>query len=59
MSLDRTRREELEATLREVLKDHQRDGLNMIGNVEHLTRKLLHAVETWIDTEPLAGRKSA
>ncbi|HMF91911.1 MAG TPA: bifunctional precorrin-2 dehydrogenase/sirohydrochlorin ferrochelatase [Candidatus Angelobacter sp.] len=59
MSLDQAKREELEGKLREVLKDHQRDGLNMIGNVEQLTRKLLQAVETWIDHEPFAGRKSA
>jgi hypothetical protein len=45
--------------LREVLKDHQRDGLSMIGNVEQLTRRLVQAVEGWIEHEPFVGRKSA
>jgi hypothetical protein len=55
--MDPSKRDELETTLREVLKEHQRNGLNMIGNVEQLTRKLVQAVEEWI--EPLAERKSA
>ena len=59
MSLDQVKREELQATLKEVLKDHQRDGLSMIGNVEQLTRRLVQAVESWIEGEPFAGRKSA
>lgn len=59
MSLDQIRREDLQAKLREVLKDHQRDGLSMIGNVEQLTRRLVQAVEGWIEHEPFAGRKSA
>jgi hypothetical protein len=59
MSLDQIKKEELQATLREVLRDHQRDGLSMIGNVEQLTRRLVQAVEAWIETEPFVGRKSA
>jgi hypothetical protein len=59
MSLDQIKREELQAKLRDVLKDHQRDGLSMIGNVEQLTRRLVQAVEGWIEAEPFAGRKSA
>jgi hypothetical protein len=59
MSLDQVKREELQTKLREVLKDHQRDGLSMIGNVEQLTRRLVQAVEGWIEQEPFAGRKSA
>jgi hypothetical protein len=53
------KRDALEATLREVLKNHQRDGLNMIGNVEQLTRRLVNAVESWLEDESLAERKSA
>jgi len=57
--MESRKRDELEATLREVLKDHQRDGLNMIGNVEQLIRRLVQAVENWTENEPLAERKSA
>ena len=57
--MESRKRDELEATLRDVLKDHQRDGLNMIGNVEQLIRRLVQAVENWTENEPLAERKSA
>lgn len=57
--MESRKRDELEATLREVLKDHQRDGLNMVGNVEQLIRRLVQAVENWTENEPLAERKSA
>lgn len=57
--MESRKRDELEAKLREVLKDHQRDGLNMIGNVEQLTRRLVHAVESWIEGESLVERRSA
>jgi len=57
--MESRKRDELEATLREVLKDHQRDGLNMIGNVEQLIRRLVQAVENWNENKPLAERKSA
>ena len=53
------KRDELETRVREVLKDHQRNGLNMIGNVEQLTRRLVEAVERWTESEPLTERKSA
>lgn len=45
--------------LREVLKEHQRDGLSMIGNVDKLVSSLAHAVEGWLEEEKLAERKSA
>lgn len=50
---------ELAARLREVLKEHQRDGLSMIGNVDKLVGSLVHAVPQWIEEEPAAERKSA
>lgn len=40
---------ELETRLKEVLKEHQRDGLNMIGNVDKLASSLAAAVQEWID----------
>lgn len=43
--------------LREVLKEHQRDGLSMIGNVDKLVGSLARAVEAWLHEEELSGRK--
>jgi len=50
---------ELASRLREVLKDHQRDGLNMIGNVDKLVVSLVQAVEKWLDEQRVAEKKSA
>ena len=50
---------ELASRLREVLKEHQRDGLSMIGNVDKLVGSLVRAVQQWIEEEPAATRKSA
>ena len=50
---------ELAARLREVLKEHQRDGLSMIGNVDKLVASLVRAVHQWIEEEPATERKSA
>lgn len=57
--MDDTKRNALAASLRAVLKDHQREGLNMIGNVDQLVQRLVHAVEQWSDGDALAERKSA
>jgi hypothetical protein len=57
--MDQSKRDELEARLKDALKEHQREGLNMIGNVEQLVRRLVHAVEQWIEDDRLAERKSA
>lgn len=58
-TMDETKRNELGIRLRAALKDHQREGLNMIGNVDQLVQRLVHAVEEWADGEQLAERKSA
>jgi hypothetical protein len=50
---------ELAAKLREVLKDHQRDGLSMIGNVDKLVGKLVTAVEHWLEEEGPRAKKTA
>ena len=50
---------ELAARIREVLKDHQRDGMSMIGNVDKLVGSLVRAVHDWIEEERNAARKSA
>jgi Txe/YoeB family toxin of Txe-Axe toxin-antitoxin module len=49
----------LATRLREVLKEHQRDGLSMIGNVDKLVGSLVRAVEDWIDQEKPAEKKTA
>jgi hypothetical protein len=50
---------ELAALLREVLKEHQRDGLSMIGNVDKLVGSLVIAIETWLDDRKIVEKKSA
>lgn len=57
--MDDVKRSELEATLKEALREHQREGLNMIGNVDQLVHRLVQAVEQWIEGERLVERKSA
>jgi len=57
--MDPSKHDELKTLLRNTLKDHQREGLNMIGNVDQLVQRLTQAVEEWIDGEPLVGKKSA
>jgi hypothetical protein len=57
--MDDVKRSQLEARVKETLKEHQREGLNMIGNVDQLAQRLVRAVEQWVDGEPLTHRKSA
>lgn len=60
MSYETTHHEtRLTKRLREVLKEHQRDGLNMIGNVDKLVASLERAVEAWLAEEKLAEAKLA
>jgi hypothetical protein len=54
--MDQSKKDELEARLKDALKEHQREGLNMIGNVDQLIRRLVQAVEHWIDEDRLAER---
>ncbi len=57
--MDQSKRDELAARLREALKEHQREGLNMIGNVDQLVPRLVRAVERWHEDERLVEKKSA
>jgi hypothetical protein len=41
-----------------VLKEHQHEGLNMIGSADQLLHKLVNAVDEWIE-EPITQRKTA
>ena len=57
--MDDVKRNQLEARVKETLKEHQREGLNMIGNVDQLAQRLVRTVEQWVDWDPLTQRKSA
>jgi hypothetical protein len=57
--MDHIRQSELEVKLRSALKEHQREGLNMIGNVDQLVTRLVRAVADWVEDEPLSRQKSA
>lgn len=57
--MDQEKRSELEARLKETLREHQREGLNVIGNVDQLLARLVHAVEAWFEEEQPSRRKTA
>lgn len=57
--MDNTRRDELETRLRNALKEHQHEGLHLIGGTDQLIARLLRAVEEWELGTPLQARKSA
>jgi hypothetical protein len=57
--MDSTRREELELRLRRTLKEHQQEGLHMIGGTDELIARLLNTIEEWQKGLPLQARKSA
>jgi len=52
-------RDELEARLREVLREHQHEGLHMIGGADQLVTRLLRAIEEWEAGTPVERRKTA
>ena len=53
------KKSELENRLRHALREHQHEGLNMIGNADQLLHRLVEAVEEWIEDRPLSRQKSA
>jgi hypothetical protein len=57
--VDHLIRAELENRLRHALKEHQHEGLNMIGNADQLLHRLVAAVEDLIEERPLTRQKSA
>jgi hypothetical protein len=57
--MDDVKRIELEARIKDALREHQREGLNMIGNVDQLVHRLVSAVDEWIEGGIRAERKSA
>lgn len=57
--MDYSRRSALEARLREALKEHQHEGLHIIGGTDQLIARLLLAVEEWERGTPVTMQKSA
>lgn len=49
----------LESRLKEALKEHQHDGLHMIGGADQLVHRLVRAVEGWLEEQSSTLRKSA
>jgi hypothetical protein len=56
--MDPSTQAELAARIKNVLKEHQRDGVNVIGGVDKLVASVVAAIQEWIDDDR-AGRKSA
>ena len=57
--MDHLRKLELEAKLRYALKEHQHEGLNMIGSADQLLHRLVKAVEEWTEGGFISRQKSA
>jgi len=57
--MDHLRQSELESRLRQALREHQHEGLNMIGNADQLLHRLVRAVEEWSEGRPASLQKSA
>ena len=53
------RKADLESKLRQALREHQHEGLNMIGNADQLLHRLVQAVEDWSEGRSLSRQKSA
>jgi len=57
--MDHSQRTELEAKIRETLKDHQHEGLHMVGGADQLIARLVDTVEEWLQHDLKIVRKSA
>ena len=57
--MDHLRKTALEIKLKQALREHQHEGLNMIGNAEQLLRRLVDAVDEWTEDHTLSRQKSA
>ncbi|HZU32904.1 MAG TPA: hypothetical protein VFB79_17445 [Candidatus Angelobacter sp.] len=46
--------------MRQVLREHQHEGLNMIGSADQLLHRIVEAVEEWvIEEQPYTRQKTA
>ena len=57
--MDHAKKTELEIKLKQVLRDHQHEGLNMIGSADQLLHSLVDAVDEWLYAEPYSRQKTA
>ncbi len=57
--MDHSQRIELETKLRQTLKDHQHEGLHMVGGADQLIGRLLDTVEEWLKGDYKIIGKSA
>jgi hypothetical protein len=57
--MEQLRKSELEDKLRQALKEHQHEGLNMIGSADQLLHRLVEAVEVWSEGGFISQQKSA
>lgn len=57
--MDHLQKSELENRLKQALREHQHEGLNMIGNADQLLHRLVSAVEEWLEGPALRRQKSA
>ena len=57
--MDYLSKTELESKLRQALKEHQHEGLNMIGSADQLLHRLVEAVDEWIEDQSISQKKSA
>lgn len=57
--MDHLSKADLESRLRQVIKEHQHEGLNMIGSADQLLHRLVEAVEDWSEARTLSRQKSA
>ncbi|MGH9568405.1 MAG: hypothetical protein ACRD4F_02110 [Candidatus Angelobacter sp.] len=52
-------RSELGAAIRRAVKEHQQEGLNMIGGADQLVERLVSAVEAWLEEGQRSRQKTA
>lgn len=57
--MDQQTRAELAVTLRQAVKEHQHEGLNMVGGADQLVERLVTAVEDWLEADRRTRQKTA
>lgn len=57
--MDNQDRTELAAALRQAVKEHQHEGLNMIGGADQLVERLVNAVQEWLEEDRRTRQKTA
>jgi len=57
--MNEEKRKELEARFKEALREHQHEGLHMVGGVEQLIARLVSTVEDWAENKPQGKRRAA